>query len=169
MAGGFTEKNGEIAREASYAHVPGTFIMKTSVGKTIIEGLKEFTEALEGGSPILEKFTCRKVTLDLQPIPYNPETVKATRSLLAASQALFAQFLGVSVKTVRGWEQGRLRTGTMACRFMDEIQRNPEYWRTRLRESIKVKTERVNRLETAARKKRGAVAARRVPARRPRS
>ena len=116
----------------------------------------------------MEKFTCRKVTLDLQAVSYNPETVKATRSLLAASQALFAQFLGVSVKTVRGWEQGKLRTGSMACRFMDEIQRNPEYWRQRLRESIKVRTERVSRLETTAvRKGRVAVAASTVPGRRP--
>ena len=80
--------------------------MKNSVGKKIIEGLREFTEALEGGAPILQKFTCRKVTLDLQPVPYSPETVKATRSLLAASQSLFAQFLGVSVKTVRGLGAG---------------------------------------------------------------
>ena len=25
------------------------------------------------------------------------------------------------------------------CRFMDEIQRNPEYWRKRMRDSIRVK------------------------------
>jgi len=52
--------------------------------KEIIKGLREFTEPLEGRTPILEKFTCRKVTLDLQPVPYNPGAVKATRSLLAA-------------------------------------------------------------------------------------
>ncbi len=27
----------------------------------------------------------------------------------------------------------------MACRFMDEIQRNPEFWRKRLLDSAKVK------------------------------
>jgi putative transcriptional regulator len=113
--------------------------MNDSVGKKIIEGLREFTEALENDEPLAEKFTCRKVTLDLLPVSYSPKAVKATRKLLMVSQGVFAQFLGVSVKTVRAWEQGRTKVGDMACRFMDEIQRSPEYWRKRLRESIKVK------------------------------
>lgn len=113
--------------------------MKKSVGKRIIEGLKEFAEALENDEPIAEKFTCRKVTLDLLPVNYDPKAVKSTRKLLAASQGVFAQFLGVSVKTVCAWEQGRIAPSDMACRFLDEIGRNPEYWRKRLRESIRVK------------------------------
>ncbi len=112
--------------------------MKDSVGNKLIEGLREFTEALEGDERIADKFTCRKVTLDLLPVPYGPKAVKATRRLLRVSQAIFAQFLGVSVKTVHAWELGKT-PGDMACRFMDEIQRNPDYWRNRLRESIKVK------------------------------
>lgn len=112
--------------------------MKNSVGGKIIEGLNEFTEVLEGNERIAEKFTCRKVMLDLLPVPYNPRTVKAIRKLLGVSQGVFAQFLGVSVKTVRAWEMGKT-PGDMACRFMDEIQRNPEYWRKRLRESVRVK------------------------------
>jgi putative transcriptional regulator len=112
--------------------------MNNSVGKKIIEGLREFTEAPEGGEKIAEKFTCRKVTLDLLPVPYGPKDVVATRKLLGVSQGVFAQFLGVSVKTVRAWEQGKT-PGDMACRFMDEIRRNPGYWQMRLRESIRVK------------------------------
>ena len=72
--------------------------MRDSVGKKIIEGLREFTEALENDERITEKFTCRKVTLDLLPVPYSPKTVKTTRKLLMVSQGVFAQFLGVSVK-----------------------------------------------------------------------
>jgi putative transcriptional regulator len=113
--------------------------MKNSVGGKIIEGLREFTEALESNERIADKFTCRKVSLDLLPVPYDPKTVKATRAILKVSQAVFAQFLGVSVKTVRAWEQGYNAPSDMACRFMDEIQRDPEYWRKRLRESVKVK------------------------------
>lgn len=113
--------------------------MKDSVGNKIIEGLREFTDALEKHEVISEKLTCRKVTLDLLPIPYSAETVKSTRKLLMASQGVFAQFLGVSIKSVRAWEQGCNTPNDMACRFMDEIQRNPEYWRQRLRESIRIK------------------------------
>jgi putative transcriptional regulator len=105
----------------------------------IVQSLSELTVALENGAPIGEKFTCRRVMLDLVPIPYNPATVKATRRLLHVSQAVFAMFLGVKVSTVQGWEQGKQPPGDMASRFMDEIQRNPEYWRGRLRDSIRIK------------------------------
>jgi len=114
--------------------------MKGSVGGKIIDGLREFAEALENDSPIHDKFTCRTVSLDLFPIPYKPETVRATRKLLKVSQGVFAQFLGVSVRAVRAWEQGQNEPSVIACRFMDEIQRNPDYWRRRLIESITIKT-----------------------------
>jgi DNA-binding transcriptional regulator YiaG len=113
--------------------------MKDNVANKILRGLKEFTDALERDEVISEKFTCRKVTLDLQPMAYTPKAVKDTRKILKASQAVFAQFLGVKPSAVRSWEQGRQAPSDMACRFLDEIQRNPDYWRTRLRESIRVK------------------------------
>ena len=109
-----------------------------SVEDRIASRLKGFVEALKSGEVISEKFTCRTVILDLEPTEYNPEAVVATRKILGVSQPVFARFLGVSVKTVRSWEQGKL-PGDMACRFMDEIQRNPDFWRKRLGESIKVK------------------------------
>jgi len=62
--------------------------------------------------------------------------VRRTRGLLRASQAVFARFLGVSVKTVRAWEQGFNVPSDMACRFMDEIRRDPSYWLRRLRSAI---------------------------------
>jgi DNA-binding transcriptional regulator YiaG len=109
------------------------------IAKQIVKGFKELSKALSEDAPIADKFTCRKVTLDIQLIPYPPEAVKATRFLLRVSQPVFAQFLGVKPATVKAWEQGRLSPADIACRFMDEIQRNPEYWRDRLRSSIRVK------------------------------
>jgi putative transcriptional regulator len=113
--------------------------MKVSVGAKIIEGLGEFTEALEKGEQITARFTCRTVMLDLMPVANGPAEVKATRALLRASQGIFAQFLGVSVKSVRAWEQGVNTPSDIACRFMDEIHRNPDFWRKRLLESITIK------------------------------
>jgi len=107
---------------------------KPSVEDRIISRLKGFSKALENKEVITERFTCRKIELDLQPTPYKPELVKTTRELLGVSQALFAQFLGVSVKTVRAWEQGKNSPKDMACRFMDEIRHDPKRWRERLRE-----------------------------------
>ena len=117
----------------------GAESMKDSVGAQIIEGLREFTESLEKDELITERFTCRTIMLDLDPTTYSPATVKATRKLLRASQGIFAQFLGVSARAVRAWEQGVNTPSDIACRFMDEIHRNPDFWRKRLRESVRIK------------------------------
>jgi putative transcriptional regulator len=108
--------------------------MNTPIGKQIIEGLQEFTEALEQEKDIRQKFNCHRVVLDLEPSEYGPERVKKTRQMLGASQVVFARFLGVSPNTVRAWEQGRNRPNDMACRFMDEIRAAPDRWRARLRD-----------------------------------
>ncbi len=103
-----------------------------SVAKRIVGRLTEFTEALESGTGISDKFTLHKVRLELEPGHYKPQTVRATRELLNLSQRLFAKFLGVAVQTVRAWEQGYNVPSEMACRFLDEIRLNPPYWKQRL-------------------------------------
>ena len=110
-----------------------------SVEKDLVEGLESFLADLKTGKPIEKKYTCHRVALELAPQAYTAETVRATRELLSSSQELFARFLGVSVKTVRKWEGGN-PPSDMACRFMDEIRRNPRYWQKRLRDCIVVKT-----------------------------
>jgi putative transcriptional regulator len=110
--------------------------MKASVEDRIIEGLEEFTKALKSGKALTEKFNVRRVVLDLKPKSFTPEMVKKTRGLLSASQAVFALFLGVSVKTVQAWEQGLLSPNRIACRFMEEILKNPEVYQRRFREII---------------------------------
>lgn len=113
---------------------------KESVGERITSRLKGLVRALEDDAvSIPDQFTCKTVTLDLETGTFDSEGVLATRRLLGASQAIFAQFLGVSANTVRSWEQGTKTPMDMACRFLDEIRRNPEYWRARLRESVRVR------------------------------
>ncbi len=107
-----------------------------SVAQKIVEGLQEFTDALESGKPVSEQMTCRKVVLKLKPTAYSPECVKQIRGLLKVSQPLFAQFLGVSTKTVQKWERGEEAPRPIACRFMDEIRSCPEHWRARLAKCI---------------------------------
>jgi putative transcriptional regulator len=113
--------------------------MNPTVASRIRERLEEFTEALESGDAIQEKFTCRKVEFRLKPKSYDPEAVKQTRMLLRASQKVFAMFLGTSVKAVQAWEQGLATPSKMACRFMDEIRRDPKHWRERLIDSLVMK------------------------------
>jgi putative transcriptional regulator len=113
--------------------------MKPSVADRILQRLQGFKNALEKKETIGQRFTCHKVVLDLQPKQYTPEMVKRTRKLLGASQKIFAQLLGVSLGTVRSWEQGENPPKPIACRFMDEISRNPRYWLERLQKSAVAK------------------------------
>lgn len=110
--------------------------MKPSVEERIIQRLGEFAEALESRKPIKDEFNCRRIVLKLRPKPYSPEMVKDTRAKLGASQAVFALYLGVSPKTVQAWEQGDHPPNKMACRFMDQIQRNIDLHRDCLREMV---------------------------------
>jgi putative transcriptional regulator len=110
--------------------------------KKIAARLQRFVDALEEDTDLTESFNCRTVVLDLEPTEYEPEKVIQTRKLLGASQVVFARFLGVSVQTVRAWEQGVNSPSDMACRFMDEIRLDIAHWQKRLKESVKVKTPR---------------------------
>jgi putative transcriptional regulator len=113
--------------------------MKPSVEERIIGRLEEFAEALEKDHSITEQFNCRRRVLKLKPKPYDPQMVKHAREKLGVSQAAFAIFLGVSPKTVQAWERGDLSPNKMACRFMDEIQRNPKMYREHLEEMFTTK------------------------------
>lgn len=115
---------------------------KKTVAEELIEGFTELAVALESDCDIGAQFNCYQMRLDLHPGSYTPELIKETRGLLRASPTIFAGFLGVSPKTVRQWEQGSSIPQPLACRFMDEIRRNPEYYLNRLRESIVPKAEK---------------------------
>lgn len=99
-------------------------------------GMSAFCDALESGEPVEKLFTVRTITLDLKPAPYGADEVKHVRSMLNASQALLARFLGVSVGAVRAWEHGTRKVPTIARRFLDEIVADPELWKRRIRSAV---------------------------------
>jgi putative transcriptional regulator len=115
--------------------------MKPNLEDRIVQGLESFADALEKGEDVTKRFTRRKVVLNLEPRPYDPELVKETRRLMGMSQAMFAQFLGVSVQAVQKWEQGRGKPEPIACRFMDEIRTDPDHWRRRVLELAQPKSQ----------------------------
>jgi putative transcriptional regulator len=107
---------------------------KTSLGKELTARLSKFVTELEKTDDLKTRFTCRTVKLQLVPKSYSPAMVRSVRQQLRASQAVFAQFLGVSVSTVQDWEQGNKPPRGSACRLMDEIHTDPIYWNKRLQE-----------------------------------
>lgn len=121
-------------------------MQKQTFGESIIEGLSELADALANGEPLTERFTYRRIELNLDQTTFKAETVKETREILKASQAVFAQFLGVSAKTVQAWEYGRHMPNEMARRFLDEIRSNPTYWRKRLNAVVVRKSTRGKKL-----------------------
>ena len=124
-------------------------VQKQTFGESILEGLSEFADALAKGEPLTKRFTCRRIELNLDQTPFKAESVKQTREILKASQAVFAQFLGVSTKTVQAWESGHNIPSDMARRFLDEIRGDPAYWRKRLKAVVITKGTRGKKLAKA--------------------
>jgi putative transcriptional regulator len=101
-------------------------------GEKIVAALSRFRDTIEAGILIEQRYTVRQVKLDLLPRMFGPDEVKGIRAMMGVSQPIFGQFLGVDVKTVRSWEQGRRSPSGIACRFLEEIQTSPDHWRSRL-------------------------------------
>lgn len=113
-----------------------------SLGETIIAGLKELSEALEKRpEQVAKEFSLHTVSVSesLEPGQYTASDVQAVRRSMRASQTLFAAFLGVSVQSIRAWEQGVNAPSGAASRFMDEIRVNESYFAQRFKRLTKPK------------------------------
>lgn len=97
-------------------------------GRRIIDRLEAFDAALDGSGE-LERYTLRKVKLDLEPPTFDAAAVRRVRETLGVSQAVLAQLLGASVESVQSWETGRRVPNGIASRFLDEMAHDPEHWR----------------------------------------
>lgn len=99
-----------------------------SVGSSLVARRGRVAAVVEAGEAITKRFTCRTVRLRLTPPAYGPKQVKQTRQKLGASQAIVAEFLGASISAEQDWELGLKPPHGAACRLMDEIRRDPQYW-----------------------------------------
>ncbi|MDV6030580.1 MAG: hypothetical protein F9B45_10850 [Phycisphaera sp. RhM] len=112
-----------------------------TVGNELVERLERFAKKLETVDSVdgLSTFlTVRKVKLSLSPARFGGEQVKAVRESLQVSQAVIADFLGVSVGAVRDWEQGINEPIGPVRRIMEEISNDLERWSRRIRELANV-------------------------------
>jgi len=85
----------------------------SNVSESIMRGLQEALEDAQG------KRQLRTHTYSVEPLhEYKAEEIKAIRNDLGMTQAFFADFMGVSKKTVEAWEAGRNKPDGPARRIM---------------------------------------------------
>lgn len=106
--------------------------MSQQLGELLLESVNETAVLMKSELPLEQLFTCRHIELKIPTTKYTAGRVRQTRKLLGVSQPIFARFLGVSLNTVRAWEQGANEPSGMAARFLDEIREAPDWWRGRL-------------------------------------
>jgi putative transcriptional regulator len=70
----------------------------------------------------------RKTVLSVLPLErFTAEEIKEIRHKTGLTQALFAKYMGVSVKTVEAWERGRNHPDGAACRLLTITKENPVF------------------------------------------
>ncbi len=81
---------------------------KRNIGKEILDGIREI-KAGKG-----KRFTVKL-----------PDNVKDVREKMKLSQSAFAALLGVSVRTLQDWEQGRRKPSGPALALLRVAVKNP--------------------------------------------
>ena len=85
-------------------------------------GLEEAVAYEQGTLEVqTKKMTVRPVS------HYEAEEIKDIRIKTGMTQAIFAEFMGVSVKTVEAWESGRNHPIGSACRLLYLTKADPAF------------------------------------------
>ncbi len=74
------------------------------------------------------KGKARATVMTIHPVDqFSPDEIKQIRTDTGMTQVLFAQYMGVSVKTVEAWEAGRNHPVGAACRLLAMTKNDPEF------------------------------------------
>ncbi len=90
--------------------------------------MSEFFEELMTGlneAVEIEKGTLkgRKTIYEIQPVKkYDNTQIKQIRTSVGMTQVLFADYMGVSAKTVEAWEKGTNHPTGTACRLISMLE-----------------------------------------------
>jgi putative transcriptional regulator len=87
---------------------------KRDIGAEILDGIKEIKE-----------YKKRKIQLKISELS-EPSPPKIIRSKLKLSQSAFAALLGVSMRTLQDWEQGRREPQGPAIALLRIAEQHPE-------------------------------------------
>lgn len=90
-----------------------------SLFEDLKEGLQEAINFEKGTTP------AKKITYIIAPVTeYNPTEIRAIRMNAGMTQNIFANYMGVSKKTVEAWEAGRIHPTGTAFRLMSILSNN---------------------------------------------
>ena len=65
----------------------------------------------------------RKTVYEIQPVKtYDSNQIRAIRNSVGMTQVLFADYMGVSCKTVEAWEKGTNHPTGTACRLISMLE-----------------------------------------------
>jgi putative transcriptional regulator len=93
--------------------------MKKQRFARLMESAKQALEHAEGKREL-------RTTVLIKTEPMTKEEVKALREKLKVSQAVFANYLNVSAKSVQAWEQGIGKPAGAALRLLIIARKNPD-------------------------------------------
>lgn len=89
---------------------------------SIMVGLNEALEVSKGN------LTVRRRKVTISPVPeYKADKIKEIREALNLSQMIFAEAVGVSVKTIEAWESGRNKPQGPASRFLQLLDQDHHF------------------------------------------
>jgi putative transcriptional regulator len=88
--------------------------MKNELFNQLVDSLQEAVEIQNGTKQASRKFV------------YSTVDVKAIRTKLKYSQSQFAMMIGVSLRTLQNWEQGRRHPDGPAQALLRVVDKNPE-------------------------------------------
>lgn len=93
----------------------------SKIGQDIIKGLKEALDHAQG------KIKLRTTIVEIPEVKlFSSDEIKELRKSLGFSQAVFANALGVSNRTVEEWERGKNTPCGSSSRLLEIIQKAPE-------------------------------------------
>ncbi len=90
---------------------------KRDIGQEILEGLQE-----------IKAYKAGKISLKTRELK-NSATPKDIRTQMKLSQSAFAGLIGVSLRTVQDWEQGRREPSGPAKTLLRIVEQHPEVLR----------------------------------------
>jgi putative transcriptional regulator len=95
----------------------------SEVYDSISRGLQEALEHAQGNRVLR---TARLSTI-IPPPEFEADEIKGIRNTLGMTQAFFADFMGVSQKTVEAWESGRNTPEGPARRILSIVREDPGF------------------------------------------